>query len=165
MWSHQAKAVTWVHAIFSGTVQSASSVHQQIAHFHFKLHTPKWPLLLGGSTKCALMVNDGLGSIPQCSYSFHFAHFFAYIPLLIQSLKISLITVKPLFFVGFYFLRISHCFQNPRTIAKYTYYNYSRKNAPTANIGSRGIFSGGQPWKKGFFLFYSIFAICRKTRK
>ena len=33
MWSHQAKAVTWVYVVCSGSVQSASSVHQQIAQF------------------------------------------------------------------------------------------------------------------------------------
>ena len=36
--------------VCSRSVQSASSVHQQIAHFCYKPHTCKWPLKLGGST-------------------------------------------------------------------------------------------------------------------
>ena len=42
MWNHQAKAVTWVYVICSRSVQSVSSVHQQVAHFRCE-----WPLLLG----------------------------------------------------------------------------------------------------------------------
>ena len=53
MWSHQAKAMTWVYVINCGNVQTAGSIKHQTPgnnHFHSKLHTHKWLLLLGGST-------------------------------------------------------------------------------------------------------------------
>ena len=46
----QANATTWVHAIESGSLDSASSVHQQITHFRFKLRAPKSLHLLESCT-------------------------------------------------------------------------------------------------------------------
>ena len=46
----KANATTWRHAIESGSLDSASSVHQQITHFRFKLRAPKWLHLLESCT-------------------------------------------------------------------------------------------------------------------
>ena len=52
MWSHRTKPTAWVYIIYCESMQSAlhSAIMVQIAHFHSKLHTPKWLVLLGGST-------------------------------------------------------------------------------------------------------------------
>ena len=56
----QAKATTWVHAIQSGSVHSASSVPQQITHFRFKLRAPKSLLLLESCTIDDFSIFSGL---------------------------------------------------------------------------------------------------------
>ena len=54
-----------MHAIESGSLDSASSVHQQIAHFRFKLRAPKSSYLLESCTYVSLLGLIEIGPYAQ----------------------------------------------------------------------------------------------------